>query len=226
MRTKGFTLIELMIVVAIIAIIAAIAIPSLLRSRMAANETAAAAATKAYAEAQEIFHRTDWDQDGVLEYSTRMGGDGYLSANAPAVADGAGPLTYPLPNLVDHLVVDDGVTGLIDRAFANAEGAPSVGAPKAGYVFSPIYRRQVGGSAVNYQIAGQAGPPDTQGSMTLGYAVSAVPGDYDGTGRNVFMISATGTIYQRDPGSIASAVHQTNFYPADTAAAPPWLPSE
>jgi prepilin-type N-terminal cleavage/methylation domain-containing protein len=38
---KGFTLIELLIVVAIILIIAAIAIPNLLRSRMAANEASA-----------------------------------------------------------------------------------------------------------------------------------------------------------------------------------------
>ena len=37
---KGFSLIELLIVVAIILIIAAIAIPSLLRARMAANESA------------------------------------------------------------------------------------------------------------------------------------------------------------------------------------------
>jgi type IV pilus assembly protein PilA len=44
---KGFTLIELMIVVAISAIIAAIAIPSLLRSRIQSNESAAIGTLKA-----------------------------------------------------------------------------------------------------------------------------------------------------------------------------------
>jgi type IV pilus assembly protein PilA len=43
---KGFSLIELLIVVAIILIIAAIAIPNLLRARIAANEASAVGSTR------------------------------------------------------------------------------------------------------------------------------------------------------------------------------------
>lgn len=55
MRNKGFTLIELMIVVAIIAIIAAIAIPNLLRSRLQSNESAAIANLKTLVGAETAF---------------------------------------------------------------------------------------------------------------------------------------------------------------------------
>ena len=51
----GFTLLEIMIVVAIIALLAAIAIPNLLRARHNANETAAIAALRTVSTAEESF---------------------------------------------------------------------------------------------------------------------------------------------------------------------------
>jgi prepilin-type N-terminal cleavage/methylation domain-containing protein len=67
---KGFSLIELLIVVAIILIIAAIAIPNFLRSRMQANEASAVASMRTINSAQ-IAYSVNWG--GYSDSLAKMG---------------------------------------------------------------------------------------------------------------------------------------------------------
>jgi len=81
-KQKGFSLIELLIVVAIILIIAAIAVPSLLRSRMLANESAAASTVRTLNTAQLTYSST-YPLTGFAATIANLGG---TNPCAPALA--------------------------------------------------------------------------------------------------------------------------------------------
>jgi type IV pilus assembly protein PilA len=72
-KQKGFSLIELLIVVAIILIIAAIAIPNLLRARMAANESSAVASIRTVNTA-EITYNSTYPTVGFATALSNLGG--------------------------------------------------------------------------------------------------------------------------------------------------------
>jgi type IV pilus assembly protein PilA len=123
-NNAGFSLVELLIVVAIIAIVAAIAIPSLLTSRQAANEAGAMQGCRTIASAEIAFSATNNQQ--YTNLTTLVSGN-FLDARFSSTG-GINGYTY----------VSGAVTG------TTADGAPPsqfgfVGTPSAGmgrFIFS------------------------------------------------------------------------------------------
>jgi prepilin-type N-terminal cleavage/methylation domain-containing protein len=117
---QGFSLVELLIVVAIIAIIAAIAVPSLLTSRMAANESSGIEGCRTVGSAQVAFASTNNQMYALFadlvagnflddRFTNATGFNGYTYAEDQAVvglpagipttvaADGFGVVANPVP---------------------------------------------------------------------------------------------------------------------------------
>jgi len=111
--TRGFSLIELLIVVAIILIIAAIAIPSLLRSRIAAYQTSAVGTLRALNTA-EITYSAIY----TTGYSSTLGDLGPPAAGQNPVATAAG--------LIDSVLSGMSGTG----------GSAAMTSSKSGYTFT------------------------------------------------------------------------------------------
>ena len=83
-KQKGFSLIELLIVVAIILIIAAIAIPNLLRSRIAANEASAVGSLRTINTA-EVTYASTYPMVGFAPDLDTLGGSGTSASSSAAL---------------------------------------------------------------------------------------------------------------------------------------------
>ena len=87
-KAKGFSLIELLIVIAIILIIAAIAIPNLLRARITANEASAVASLRTISTAETTYASTY----PSIGYTCTLTDLGPPPSGSPASSTGAGIL--------------------------------------------------------------------------------------------------------------------------------------
>jgi prepilin-type N-terminal cleavage/methylation domain-containing protein len=167
---KGFTLIELMIVIAIIAIIAAIAIPNLLESRITANEAQAGANLKS----------------GVLPGQVQFQAGGYIDVDADGIGTYADEhqfmsgVTQAVPALGSAPVI---ALALLDDKWDVADGVAI-----AAYAYA-LETDALGASAA---ILGVSNAEDNCERFWAGYAAPAV---FNDGGRRFFGINTGGSIF-------------------------------
>ena len=140
-NTKGFSLIELLIVVAIILIIAAIAIPNLLRSRMAANEASAVGSLRTMVTTAVTYSST------------------YGNGFPPSLGSMGGPAGVTIATCDQSLLIDSVLSN-------NGAGNTS---QKSGYVFTyvpgtPISMAPAGCTNAGANTFSIGGVPVTPGS--------------------------------------------------------------
>jgi prepilin-type N-terminal cleavage/methylation domain-containing protein len=194
---RGFTLIELMIVIAIIAIIAAIAIPGLLSSQRASNERNASTSLKTLTSAEADFRANDRDWNHVNDFWT-ADVKGLYTMTSAAVSGAVNSTTDPIIKLIELSVASADADS---ATFTNGENADlssfAVSSAKAGYWYQALITDNAfaGTSEATYKL-------DTTGTPTMGschntskFGFLSFP-DSQSAGKYVFVVNENNTIFR------------------------------
>jgi prepilin-type N-terminal cleavage/methylation domain-containing protein len=204
MNRKGFTLIELMIVIAIIAIIAAIAIPSLIRSTMSSNERNASGTCKTICSWLTQWRSADSDGNAIADYWT---GDCSVLWRVVSGATRRGPCDdvvfaqadiapRPANEALNPTAAGGGAPAVTTGAQLNAGGANAI--PKSGYKYQMMTTDENGTA---YQLQTVPGGADPALFNNAKFAICATPDVHGTTGDNIFIVNETTKIWRRNNGN-------------------------
>jgi len=220
MRSRGFTLIELMIVIAIIAIIAAIAIPGLLSSQRASNERNASTSLKTLASAEADFRSNDRDGNHVNDFWTANVAGLYTLTNGAVPGATPNDSTDPAIKLIELSVASADADSVTPAAGGENIALTNFGTPsaKAGYWYTALVTdNNVSG------LAESTYRQDTGGAPTMGsvhnywkFGFLAFP-DSQSSGKYVYVIDENNTIFR---SATSGAVKPSMANPPGSPVAP------